>query len=156
MSRIVLPDSIRGPARDRIDTSSVSVAEPIRFSDMDAYGHVNNAVYFRLFEQARMVFLQAIGLTLDLDDPGVGPILAETRCRFRIALTHPDATFVGASAREIGPHWFTMDYVVVSEQHNAVAAQGDARIVVYDYARREKCPLPDTVKAAMTSLATAT
>ncbi|MEO1574445.1 MAG: thioesterase family protein, partial [Pseudomonadota bacterium] len=98
------------------------------------------------------VYLQRIGLTLDLDDPGVGPILAETRCRFRLPVTHPDTAIVGTNVAEIGPHWFIMNYVVVSEKHAALAAEGSARIVSYDYAKAVKCALPDPVRGAMDAL----
>ncbi len=136
----------------RLEACAASVREPIRFADMDAYGHINNSIYFRLFEQARMAYLTAIDLLLDLNHPGVGPILAETRCRFRLPVTHPDTVVVGTTLQEIGPHWFIMSYVVASTQHRALAAEGDARIVVYDYARGQKTALPDAVRARMDAL----
>lgn len=143
-----LPEAVAA----RLAECPVTVRESIRFADMDAYGHINNAIYFRLFEQARMVYLQRINLILDLDNPGVGAILAETRCRFRLPVTHPDTVIVGAKVDEIGPHWFIMSYVVVSEKHGALAAEGSGRIVSYDYANATKCALPDTVRAAMDAL----
>lgn len=143
-----LPDAVAA----RLAECPVTVRESIRFADMDAYGHINNSIYFRLFEQARMVYLQRINLTLDLSNPGIGPILAETRCRFRLPVTHPDIAIVGAKVDDIGPHWFIMSYVVVSEKHAALAAEGSARIVSYDYANASKCALPDPVRAAMDAL----
>lgn len=135
-----------------LDRFPVRSAETVRFCDMDAYGHVNNAVYFRFFESARMAYLEHIDFCLDLAEPGVGPIVAETRCRFRLPLTHPDTVDVGARITTLDRRWFEMEYCVVSREHNALAAEGSARIVVFDYAARRKSELPSNVRLAIEAL----
>lgn len=141
-----------GDAAALLDGFPITVREPIRFCDMDAYGHVNNAVYFRFFESARMAYLERIGFLLDLNNPGVGPILAETRCRYRLPLMHPDVVTIGARVDTLDERWFTMTYRVVSEAHSALAAEGEARVVVFDYAARAKCALPQPVREALNTL----
>jgi acyl-CoA thioester hydrolase len=135
-----------------LESFPIRIAETVRFCDMDAYGHVNNAVYFRFFESARMAYLEKIDFCLDLAEPGAGPILAETRCRFRLPLTHPDTVDVGARITTLDRRWFEMEYCVVSREHDRVAAEGDARVVVYDYAARRKCELPSSVRLAIEAL----
>ena len=137
---------------ERLRTCPVTVREPIRFNDMDSYGHVNNAIYFQLFEQARMASLARINLLLDPDDPGIGAILAETRCRYRRPVRFPDTVTVGAYVDEIGPHWFIMHYLIVSDALGALAAEGSARVVVYDYAAEQKTDIPDEIRTALGTL----
>ncbi len=53
----------------------------IRWGDMDAYGHVNNTIFFRYFEMARFCYFEALGL----DDKGMMPtvVLAKIQCQFK-------------------------------------------------------------------------
>lgn len=130
----------------------VVACETIRFCDMDAYGHVNNAVYLRFFESARMAYLEKIGFLLDLDQPGIGPILAETSVRFMLPLRQPDAVCTGARITNLADRWFEMDYRVVSTAHSKTAAQGSGRVVVYDYAKQAKASLPEESRRAISQL----
>ncbi len=130
----------------------IRVTERVRFRDMDSYGHVNNAVYLSYFEAARMAYLERIKLTLDLAKPGVGPILAETSCRFRLPLTSPDTIDIGARVTQCDQRWFKMDYCVVSRAQGAVAAHGNGRVVAYDYAQARVANIPDAVRDAIRTL----
>ncbi|MFK8014834.1 MAG: acyl-CoA thioesterase [Gammaproteobacteria bacterium] len=137
---------------DLLTEFPVRVAETVRFCDMDAYGHVNNAVYLRFFESARMEYLERIGFLLNLDDPGIGPILAETRCRYRLPLRHPDTVDIGARVTHADQRWMTMEYRVVSRTLGKVAADGDGRVVVFDYANGVKANLPDPQRERLDAL----
>lgn len=120
----------------------IVIEMPVAWGEMDAFGHVNNIIYFRYFESARIAYLDAIGLR---GDGEVGPILASTHCRFRLPLEYPDTVHVGARTTEVGGDRFTMEYRVVSQRHDAVAAEGGGVIVAYDYGRRSKAALPEAV-----------
>lgn len=115
---------------------------PVAWGEMDAFQHVNNIIYFRYFESARIAYFKAVGYTRLMKTSGVGPILAETRCRYRFPLTFPDTVQVGAGISEIGTDRFRMTYAVASRTHKKLAAEGDGIIVSYDYESREKVPLP--------------
>ena len=130
----------------------VVIEIPVAWGEMDAYGHVNNAVYFRWFESARIAYFDRIGLHETKDRDGVGPILASTRCRFRLPLAYPDTVSVGAAVPELGGDRFTMLYRVVSQRHHRLAAEGDGLVVTYDYERAVKAPVPDEVAAAIERL----
>ena len=119
----------------------VQVEIPVAWGEMDAFGHVNNVVYFRYFESARIACFAALEYMDLMRQTGIGPILAETSCRFRLPLEHPDTVTVGARISEIGTDDFLMDYVVVSRRHGRVAAEGTGRIVSYDYENKCKAPL---------------
>lgn len=117
----------------------------VTWGEMDAFGHVNNTEYFRYFEHARIAHFNHIGMLEHMQRHQCGPILGETRCRFKIPLTHPDTVHIGVRVDNLGTDRFTHVYTVVSERHNAIAAEGDGKIVYYDYRSNCKTALPDTL-----------
>jgi acyl-CoA thioester hydrolase len=120
---------------------------PIAWGEMDALNHVNNIVYFRYFESVRVAYLERIGFIAPAGNAEIGPILAATKCRYRIPLTYPDRIKVGARVGRIQEDRFFMDYAVVSERHGKIAAEGEAEIVAYDYRNLVKAAIPDAVAA---------
>jgi len=119
----------------------VRVEIPVAWGEMDAFGHVNNSVYFRYFESARIAYFAALDYLTLMDETGRGPILAATDCRFRLPLEYPDHVTVGARVAEIFEDGFLMRYIVVSRRHARVAAEGTGRIVSYHYENKCKAPL---------------
>jgi acyl-CoA thioester hydrolase len=130
----------------------VRLALPLQWGEMDAMGHVNNAVYFRWFESARIVYFERVGWLKILDQRGNGPILHSTHARFRAPLTFPDDVSVGARVSELQADRFTMEYEVRSGRLGAVAATGTGLIVAYDYRALAKAPLPAEVVARIREL----
>lgn len=112
-------------------------------------GHVNNTVYFRMFETARIAYLRGIGLT---SATGIGPILAATHCRFRQPLAFPDTVTVAARTTEIAVDRFTMEYRIVSGT-GELAAEGGGVVVAYDYATGRKVAIPAPVLDRMKAVA---
>ncbi|HSK20810.1 MAG TPA: thioesterase family protein [Longimicrobiales bacterium] len=128
----------------------VVITIPVAWGEMDAFGHVNNIVYFRWFESARIAYLDAIAFRGG--DAGVGPILASTQCRFRRPLEYPDVVHVGARTTDVAEDRFTMEYRIVSDAAGGVAAEGSGVIVAYDYASAGKAALPAAVRARIGEL----
>ena len=128
----------------------IIVEIPLRWGDMDAFGHVNNTVFFRFFESARIEYLRAIEFVGGGD--AVGPILASTHCRFRRPLVFPDTVRVGARTTALDEDRFTMAYRVVSEALGEVAAEGGGVVVSYDYGAARKAPLPPAVRERIVAL----
>lgn len=127
----------------------VTVTMDIAWGEMDAFGHVNNVVYFRYFENARIEYLQRIAFA---EARGIGPILASTHCRFRRPLTFPDRLQVGIRTTEIGDDRFTIEYRLVSQRLGEIAAEGGGVVVSYDYQSARKTPLPAEVRTAIEEL----
>lgn len=132
--------------RPQPDAARIIITVPVAWGEMDAFGHVNNAVFFRYFESARIAYLEAIDFRGDTPDR-VGPILASTHCRFRRPLAYPDTLRVHARATLVDEDRFTMEYRILSDQLGAVAAEGGGVVVAYDYAHARKARLPDAVRA---------
>ena len=130
----------------------VRLVLPVQWGEMDVYGHVNNTVYFRWFESARMAYFARLGWPEVERATGVGPILHSTRARFRAPLEWPDEIEVATRALEVGADRFTMRYEVRSRRLDRIAAEGEGLIVAYDYRARAKAPLPEAVRAALAAL----
>ena len=130
----------------------VRVDVPVAWGDMDAMGHVNNAVYFRWFETARVRCFGELGLGPIEQSDDVGPILHSASCRYRIPLTHPDTVTVGARIGDVGEDRFAMLYRAVSHRHQAVAADGESVIVTFSYATGTKARVAEELRARLLDL----
>lgn len=116
----------------------VQVNLPIQWGDMDAFGHVNNIMYFRYFETARLAYFKTAGVLDDMENIKIGPILAETQAQYKRALVYPDQIIVGASVSENQEYGFLMQYGIYSEGQQQVTTQGLGRIVMIDYLTSQK------------------
>lgn len=130
----------------------VVIDVPVAWGEMDSMGHVNNIIYFRYFESARLAYFERVGFLEEMNRSGVGPILASTHCRFKKPLTYPDRVHVGATVRDVEGDRFTMLYLIVSEQLGHAVAEGEGLIVAYDYRKLEKTSVPENVRDAIENL----
>lgn len=141
-------DTIRELTKD----FPVVMETDVRWGDMDAFNHVNNVSYLRYFESGRIAYFEALELADFFGTDGVGPILAETSCRYRFPLTYPDRVSVGVRSEQLGEDRFTQQYILVSHRHGRVAATGDGTIVTFDYTANSKAPIPDRVRQRIEAL----
>lgn len=121
-------------------TFPVSVTIPVQWGDMDAFGHVNNVVYLRWFESARIAYFDRVGLSERVLRDRVGPILARTAIDYEQPLTYPDTITVATRIPRLGNTSFSMEYRVTSAARGR-AAKGETVIVLVDYAKGGKLPL---------------
>lgn len=80
----------------------------VAWGEMDALQHVNNVVYFRYFETARLEYFAQINLMDELKKTQIGPVLSDTQCRYRIPVTYPDTLLIGSKVTQVGEDRFTM------------------------------------------------
>lgn len=125
---------------------------PVQWGDMDAYGHLNNTIFFRYFESARVDYLERCGFARSWEVDRIGAILHSTACRFRAPLFYPDTISVGGRCSDLEEDRFTMEYRVVSESSGRLAAEGIGVVVSYDYETREKTAIPAAVRAGIERL----
>lgn len=121
------------------------ISQQVQWGDMDAANHVNNTVYLRYFESARIEFFNQIGFMDFTGEESVGPILAETNCKYKTPLTFPDNIKITARILpdSITDYGFMMQHVVYSEKLQRIAAEGTSRIVCYDYKNKCKALIPN-------------
>lgn len=109
-----------------------SIPIPVRYADLDAQGHVNNATYFTYMEQARLEYLIALGLWQPGDDfLGVGTIVAEATCTYKRPILLGQPVVVGVRTTRLGNKSLVLDYQLsVAGQE---VATGRSVLVAYDY-----------------------
>lgn len=145
---------MRDDGADELAGYPVRVEIPVQWGEMDAYDHVNNVVFFRYFESARVEYLERCGFNDSYREERVGAILRSTSCRFRRALVYPDRVTVGARVTEMGEDRFTMEYRLYSREQREVAAEGTGVVVSFDYEAEEKAPIPVAVRRGIRELET--
>jgi acyl-CoA thioester hydrolase len=130
----------------------VVVQQAVVWGDMDSYRHVNNVVYFRYFENARLEYFRRLDWFAFERATGVGPILAATQARFRKPLTYPDTIAITARAISVGEDRLTLEHRVISHRLGVVAAEGQGLVVTFHYERGQKVPIPDELRRRIAEL----
>lgn len=125
--------------------------QPIRWGDMDALGHVNNTVYFRFMEQARIEWLQAQekqGGGVE----GIGSVIVNASCTFLVPLVYPGEVEVRMSLGAVGRSSLESHYEI--DCAGVRAAEGAAKLVWIDVATGRPVPLPERLAALVREPAT--
>jgi acyl-CoA thioester hydrolase len=121
-----------------------SVSVPIRWGDMDAQGHVNNTIYFRYMEQARVEWLESLRESAG-DADGLGSVIVNASCTFILPLCYPGTIdvrmFVDTPGRS------SLDSHYEMWMNDRKYAEGSARIVWVDQRTQRSTPLPAKVLA---------
>ena len=148
--RLIVITSIMENQSPSTNHSSLSeypcvISQAVQWGDMDAANHVNNTVYLRYFESARIEFFNQMGFMDFTGVDGVGPILAEITCKYKAPLTFPDTIKITARIlpNSLTEYGFIMQHVVYSEKLQRIAAEGTSRIVCYDYKNKRKALIPN-------------
>jgi acyl-CoA thioester hydrolase len=120
---------------------------PIRWGDMDAMGHVNNATYFRYLETVRIDWLHGLG---GAPDPqGTGPVIVNAFCNFYRQVEYPGTLlarhYVANPGRSSVDTFITLER---TDQPGEVLAAGGATLVWVDFPRQKSVPLPDWLRQA--------
>lgn len=124
---------------------------PVAWGEQDAFGHLNNVVQFRYFENVRMYFLEYIGVLRSHQEQGIGVILATTTCQFLKPVIWPMHLRVRTGCTAIGNTSFTLVYEVLDE-HDDVVATGSSVQVMFDYKAYHKVPVTPEVRRAIADL----
>jgi acyl-CoA thioester hydrolase len=113
---------------------------------MDAYGHVNNTIYFRYFEQARVEWLEQQGSRVSPDET-IGPVIINASCTFYAPVNYPSTVIVKMFGGEPGRTSVMTWYELYVEGEDRLYADGAAKTVWMDTATGKSAPLPDTIRA---------
>jgi acyl-CoA thioester hydrolase len=140
------------PAPAELADHPVVVTLPVQWGDQDAFGHVNGVVYFRWFESARVEYLNQSGLGHVGREQGIGPILAAIQCDYRRQLAHPDTVLVSATISEIGNSSLKMRHLIYSQHQQAIAAEAESTIVMFDYTNQRPVRVPDEIRQTIQRL----
>ena len=130
----------------------VTISLPVQWGDQDAFNHVNNVVYYRWMESARIEYFRQVGLGVGISPQGIGPILASLKCDFRRQLSYPDTVLITSSIASIGRTSLKMVHLIYSTGQQTIAAEGGSVIVMFDYRAQKPLVVPDEIRAAIDTL----
>lgn len=111
---------------------------PVRFQDLDAVGHVNNAVYATYLEEARIGYLKEV---FDVDTQELGAVIANLEIDYRRPVRDDSHVTVAVRAREPGTSSVPMEYEI--RAGDDVVATAETVMVAIDYESGESRPIPD-------------
>lgn len=117
----------------------------VQWGDMDAAGHVNNLVYLRWFETARVDYFARLGQDVVMNDDKPGFILAKQDIKYIFPLTYPDRIVASVRIETIQSDRFSMYCQIYSQRHQCLAAVMNGVIVTYDYRDHKKALIPPTM-----------
>jgi acyl-CoA thioester hydrolase len=118
----------------------------VRWGDMDALNHVNNATYFTYLESARIQLFAGLGLADPMTEEKLGMNLAHAACNFRSQVRYPEVLEIGTVVTKIGTSSFHLAHVFLREGTTAVVADGSSVVVWTDYTKGKSAPLPGPVR----------
>ncbi|HEX8217041.1 MAG TPA: thioesterase family protein [Allosphingosinicella sp.] len=123
-----------------------------RWSDNDAYGHVNNTVYYQWFDTAVNAWLIEAGmLDVAMGDP-IG-LVVETGCRFAAPLSYPEPVDVGLAVERVGQSSVRYALGVFAKASGEAAAEGYFVHVYVDRETRRPVPLPEDWRRKLAEIA---
>ncbi|MDT5015400.1 MAG: acyl-CoA thioester hydrolase [Mycobacterium sp.] len=118
-----------------------------RWTDNDMFGHLNNAVYYALFDTAINGWINTSCGIDPLTVPWLG-VVAESGCKYFAELRFPDPLFVGLAVTRLGNSSVTYR-LAVFQQDKPVAAVGHWVHVYVDRAERRPVPIPEPIRALL-------
>jgi acyl-CoA thioester hydrolase len=125
----------------------------VAWAEMDAFGHVNNTVYLRWFESARIMYFEKLGVATTLgSDAPAWPLLAHSSIDYRSKVVYPDTIEVAARVTKLGNTSFSMAYRATSQQQQRLVAEGEGVIVMVDPKSGAKQPLDPGLRAKISAL----
>ncbi len=121
----------------------------VRFSDLDALGHVNNAVFFTYFEEGRKKFSQKY---FEVSNPSdFRFIMAHTRCNYLKPLLFVDKVTLHMWVKDIGTKSFAFEYKLVHQSDPSIVyATGESVQVCYDYRKNQSIFVSDEIREKLT------
>jgi len=122
-----------------------------RWADNDAYGHVNNVVYYSWFDTAVNAYLIEQG-ALDIRDGTVIGLVVETHCNYFSPLAFPQTVDLGLRVAHLGRSSVRYELGVFAAGQESAAAQGHFVHVYVDAASRQPAPLPLALVRALEPL----
>jgi acyl-CoA thioester hydrolase len=122
-----------------------------RWMDNDAYGHVNNVVYYSWFDTAVNRFLVTHGV-LDIEHGAVIGLVIETQCNYFASVAFPDRISVGVSVTKLGNSSVRYDLGIFRQEEEIASAQGHFVHVYVDRETRKPSAIPADMRNLLSSI----
>ena len=122
--------------------------QKVAWGDMDAFGHVNNVMYYRYIESARIAYFDL----LNIFEQNVLTVVSSSQCKYLKPVFYPDTLHIGARVEEVRNSAMRMHYILYSTQQQTVVAEGEAVIVFVDKIQMKKTLIPELLRQSIFDL----
>lgn len=121
--------------------------ERTRWGDQDAMGHINNVLFLRYLEGARIAYIGAL-CGAEGDSTG-NVILADVQCSFRRQIRHPAELVIHSRTVRVGRSSLSIEQVMADADTGVDVATGASVMVWFDYRAQEPAPVPEWLREAL-------
>jgi acyl-CoA thioester hydrolase len=122
---------------------------PVRWGDMDSYGHVNNIIYMQYLEEARVAWFKLAGVAIS--NVPFGPVVLQTQHTYLKPVVHPATVVVELKPGAVGRSSLVIEHQLSTlEDPLTVYGEGYCKLVWIDHASGKSVTLPESVRALFT------
>lgn len=122
--------------------------QSVAWGDMDAFGHVNNVMYYRYIESARIRYMDK----LNIFQQDIYTVVASNQCKYIRPVFYPDQLKIGVRVEEVRNSAFRMSYLLWSETQQTVVALAEAVIVCVNKDSMLKTEIPEIIRHKITEI----
>lgn len=126
----------------------VILDQNVAWGDMDAFGHINNVMYYRYIESSRILYFRS----LNTYQQGVLTVIASNQCKYLKPVFYPDVLKVAARVEELRNSAARMHYVLYSETQKEIVATAEAVVVFVDPVEMKKTLIPKQIRESIIQL----
>ena len=130
----------------------VEIEIPVQWGEMDAAKHVNNVVYLRWVESARLAYFERMDMDMSFEGGAPGPILGWQDCKYIFPVKYPDVIYAATRTLEVREDRLVLETALFSQRHDRLVAFARQHIVPFSYQTQRKVPLPTQWTAAVQRL----
>lgn len=123
----------------------------IDWSELDLFGHVNNVMYFKYLQAARVNFWDLTGLSSSYEKDKLGAMLLSAQCQFKQPLFYPGNIVIKTNVHFIKNTSFGLNHSILNDK-NELVASGEDIIVFYNYIQNIKSAIPDWLRRNMENI----
>ncbi|MHB8808180.1 MAG: acyl-CoA thioesterase [Anaerolineaceae bacterium] len=116
----------------------------IRYADLDAQWHVNNAHFLTILEQARLSYIRQLGLWDGKSFLDLGVIIADIHIAYKAPIALEDEIQVALRISHIGNKSMTMENEILNTKDRSLKAQAEVVLVTYDFHSKMTIPVPES------------
>ncbi|HLP14014.1 MAG TPA: thioesterase family protein [Flavobacteriales bacterium] len=123
----------------------------IDWSEMDIFGHVNNVMYMKYVQAARVNYWETIGMDANFATKGIGPNLASVTCSFKRPMFYPGTVIIKSRIDYIKKTSFGLTHRIYNDK-NELCAEANDVAVIYDYLKKVPSPIPDWMRSKVEAI----
>ena len=120
---------------------------PVRWGDMDAFGHVNNVQYMRYLESGRIAYVAGVlGVAMESKE---NIVLADIHCTFLQQLRYPVTVEVATRVTRLGNSSLQIVFAIYRRGEEQPVLTGEGILVWFDFVNDKPIPLPESARSAI-------